>query len=58
MFLEKLEFLDSYFDEDGIHQEHLQENLRCATFLQSYNIFDNPLFQEADSAYDRAMLLT
>ena len=58
LFLEKLEFLDSWFDEDGIHQDHLKENLRCATFIQSYNILDNPEYQEADGAYDRAKLLT
>jgi len=58
LFLEKLEFLDSWFDEDGIHQAHLKDNLRCATFIQSYNILDNPEYQEADGAYDRATLLT
>jgi hypothetical protein len=58
LFLEKLEFLDSWFDEDGIHQEHLRDNLRCATFIQSYNILDNPEYQEADGAFDRATLLT
>ena len=42
--MEKLEFLDGYFDEDDIKNIHLPGNLRCTSFTQSYNIMHNNYF--------------
>lgn len=56
-YMEKLEFLDGYFDEDYIREMYLENNLRCASFTQSYNILHNHDFQEAGGALERADIL-
>jgi len=47
-YIEKLDFLNDNFDEDELHLHMFPNNLRCASFSQTYNMMDNPQFNEAD----------
>lgn len=55
--MRKLDNLNDNFDEHDLRYHYFPGHLRCASFSQTYNIMDNPQFNQADFALERAELL-
>jgi hypothetical protein len=53
LFFRMLDYLDMNFDEEWLRQNYLPRRLRCASYIQSYNIFDS---KEYFDVYGNALL--
>jgi hypothetical protein len=40
-YLGKIQYLDDKYDEQELQMKYFNENFRCKSFIQSYNVLDS-----------------